>query len=69
MSVKKEYVSRRTKNYEDEESDDQHYIETEGSGPVDTGAITYMDTKGNTTTLKPNLRFLPYKNIFKDLLK
>jgi hypothetical protein len=28
-----------------------------------------MDTKGNVTSLKPNLRFLPYKNIFKDLLK
>ena len=28
-----------------------------------------MDTKGNVTTLKPNLRFLPYKNVFKDLLK
>ena len=44
LSVGKEYCSRRNKNFEDEDSDDQEYLETEGSGPVDTGAITYMDT-------------------------
>ena len=28
-----------------------------------------MDTKGNQTILKPNIRFTSYKSVFKDLLK
>ena len=28
-----------------------------------------MDTKGNSTILKPNIRFTSYKSVFKDLLK
>ena len=29
----------------------------------------YMDTLGNKNVLKPNMRFLNYKDIFKNLLK
>jgi hypothetical protein len=50
------------------ESED-FYLETEASSYKDTGDITYMDTRGNKTTLKPNIRFMSYKNVFKDLLK
>ena len=28
-----------------------------------------MDTRGNMTKMKPNIRFMSYKNVFKDLLK
>lgn len=48
---------------------EQNYLETETSGYKDTGDITYMDTRGNKTTLKPNIRFMSYKNVFKDLLR
>ena len=50
------------------ESED-YYLETEASSYKETGDITYMDTRGNKTTLKPNIRFMSYKNVFKDLLK
>ena len=35
----------------------------------DTGEIVYMDTQGNTTSIKPNMRFLNYRDIFTNLLK
>ena len=70
LSEKKEYISRRKRRYDDSDSEDKEFIETEGSsGYVDTGNIVYMDTKGNSTTLKPNIRFTSYKSVFKDLLK
>lgn len=69
LTKKKVYISRRKRQFDDSQSDDQDYIETEGSGYKDTGDITYMDTKGNQTVLKPNIRFTSYKNVFKDLLK
>jgi hypothetical protein len=68
-TVARSYRSRREKAYEDDNSDDEEYVQTEGNVPIDTANITYYDTKGNATTMKPNLRFLPYKNVFKDLLK
>lgn len=70
LSVKKQYVSRRVRDYDDTDSageDDNN--DTEGLNRQDTGVIEYVDTKGNTTTLKPNIRFLGFKNIFQDLLK
>lgn len=73
LSVKKQYVSRRVRDYDDtdsagegDESDDDDKAALDRQ---DTGVIQYVDTKGNTTTLKPNLRFLGFKNIFQDLLK
>ena len=69
LSVEKSYKSRRQKGYDDSNSEDEEYIQTEGNVTIDNGSIEYKDTKGNVTTLKPNLRFLPYKNVFKDLLK
>tara|TARA_B110000285_G_C14966021_1_gene534118 strand:- start:684 stop:929 length:246 start_codon:yes stop_codon:yes gene_type:complete len=63
-TIKKNYVSRRTKNYNDSQSEDEEYVQTEGQGTQDTGVIKFKDTKGNETVLKPNLRFLPYKNSF-----
>lgn len=45
------------------------YIDSQGSGYKDTGDISYRDTRGNVTTLRPNIRFQSYKNVFKDLLK
>jgi len=39
------------------------------SGASDTGDISYTDTKGTVTVLKPNIRFTSYKSVFKDLLK
>jgi hypothetical protein len=65
LSVKKQYVSRRVRDYDDTDSageDDNN--DTEGLNRQDTGVIEYVDTKGNTTTLKPNIRFLGFKNIF-----
>tara|TARA_B110000285_G_C15136215_1_gene627097 strand:+ start:122 stop:364 length:243 start_codon:yes stop_codon:yes gene_type:complete len=68
LSVKKQYVSRRVRDYDDtdsagegDESDDDDKAALDRQ---DTGVIQYVDTKGNTTTLKPNLRFLGFKNIF-----
>ena len=67
LTKKKTYISRRTKNYDDSASDDEN--NDKESSVVDTGVITYQDTKGNVTSLKPNLRFLNYKHVFKDLIK
>lgn len=58
-----EYVSRRLKNYDDNDSsndgeDDGH------NSYLNTGAITYKDTKGREFTLKPNSRFANYKENF-----
>lgn len=73
LSIKKEYVSRRARDYDDTDSADEKKeeddVESAGNKPVETGVISYRDTKGNVTSLKPNIRFLGYKNIFKDLLK
>jgi len=69
LSIKKQYVSRRAGNYDDTDSAEEDYVESEGNKPAETGVISYRDTKGNVTSLKPNIRFLGYKNIFKDLLK
>ena len=61
------YTSRRNKNYDDQESDDE---DDSGGEEVDaTGVIKYMDTQGNTTVVKPNMRFLNYREIFTNLLK
>lgn len=69
LDIAKLYKSRRQKGYDDSNSEDEEYIQTEGNVTIDNGSIEYKDTKGNEYTLKPNLRFLPYKNVFKDLLK
>jgi hypothetical protein len=60
------YTSRREKNYEDPDSEDS---QNDQDSVKDTGAIMYMDTLGNKNVLKPNMRFLNYKEIFKNLLK
>jgi hypothetical protein len=60
---KKNYTSRRSKNYDDNDSNGE-----EGES-MDTAVITYKDTRGNITTLQPNPRFKPYKNVFKKLVK
>ena len=60
------YTSRREKDYEDPDSEDSN---EDAESIKDTGAIMYMDTLGNKNVLKPNMRFLNYKDIFKNLLK
>ena len=69
LTVQKDYVSRRTKVFEDSQSEDEDYVQTEGSKPPETGIIQYQDTKGNITSLKPNIRFLPYQEMFTNLMK
>jgi phosphoribosylformylglycinamidine (FGAM) synthase-like amidotransferase family enzyme len=69
LSVKKQYVSRRVRDYDDTDSageGDENDDDDDKAALThqDTGVIQYVDTKGNTTTLKPNLRFLGFKNIF-----
>jgi len=54
------------KNYDDQESEDE---DADGDGSKDTGEIVYRDTLGNVTTIKPNMRFAYYKDIFTNLLK
>ena len=62
----RKYISRRTKNYDDQESVDS---DAEDDGSKDTGEIVYRDTLGNVTTIKPNMRFAYYKDIFTNLLR
>ena len=62
----RKYTSRRQKNYDDQVSEDSH---DEDGGYKDTGAIRYLDTQGNETIVKPNMRFMNYKDIFTNLLK
>ena len=69
LRLKKKYVSRRKKAFEDSESDIDSNDEDYANNYKDTGDISYMDTKGNVTVLKPNIRFTSYKSVFKDLLK
>lgn len=38
-------------------------------GDKSTGEIVYKDTLGNTFTIKPNMRFAHYKDIFTNLLR
>jgi hypothetical protein len=68
MDFKKTYTSRRTKNYDDNDSngEDEKKSRLERK---DTAVIEYKDTQGRITVLKPNPKFEPYKNIFKKLLK
>ena len=63
MDFKKTYTSRRTKNYDDNDSNGEDGFNT------DTAVIEYKDTKGRITVLKPNPKFKPYKNVFKRLVK
>jgi hypothetical protein len=39
LTVQKDYVSRRTKVFEDSQSEDEDYVQTEGSKPPETGII------------------------------
>ena len=57
---RKSYVSRRTKNYDAYESDEEDQRKVTEENPN----ITCVDTEGNRKELKANLRFTPYKNIF-----
>lgn len=54
------------KNYDDQDSEDP---DADGDGTKDTGEIVYRDTLGNVTTIKPNMRFAYYKDIFTNLLR
>jgi hypothetical protein len=63
MDFKRTYTSRRTKNYEDNDSNG------EDNTVMDTAVIQYKDTLGRIMVLKPNPKFKPYKNVFKNLLK
>ena len=67
MDFKKTYTSRRTKNYDDNDSNGED--EKKSLQRKDTGVIEYKDTQGRITVLKPNPKFEPYKNIFKKLIK
>ena len=69
LRLKKKYVSRRKKAFEDSESDIASDDDDFKNDYKETGDISYMDTKGNITILKPNIRFTSYKSVFKDLLK
>ena len=63
MDFKKTYTSRRTKNYDDNDSNGEDGFNT------DTAVIEFKDTQGRITVLKPNPKFKPYKNVFKRLVK
>ena len=67
-STKKSYNSRRSKNYDDNESDDGQlgYQDSQAPNGAD---ITYVDTKGETFAIKPNAKMKDYANMFKDLIK
>lgn len=54
------------KDYEDQGSEDS---QDDTSSVKDTGDIRYCDSQGNTTTIKANMRFMYYKEIFTNLLK
>ena len=63
FDVKKVYKSRRTKNFDDNDSNG------EDGNSMDTAVITYKDTQGNVTSIKANPKFKPYTNTFKKLVK
>ena len=68
-SLEREYVSRRTKNYNDgDSSNEEEEGDSNKNGYKNSGAIVYKDTKGRETTLKPNSRFLNYKENFQNLM-
>ena len=59
------YNSRRKKNYDDTESDDE-LQPSESSHSID---ISYVDTYGQLYTIKPNEKMKSYANMFRDLIK
>lgn len=63
----KVYKSRREKTYDNDDSNDEN--DDQDADPNNkSGAIKYVDTKGNMTSLMPNQRFCNYKNVFTNLL-
>jgi hypothetical protein len=60
---KRVYTSRRAKNYDDNDSNGEE------DACQDNAQITYKDTNGNSTTMKPNPKFMPFKSLFKRLIK
>lgn len=61
------YKSRRDRTYDNDDSNGEE--DDQDDDPSNkSGAIKYVDTKGNTTTLMPNQRFSNYKNVFTNLL-
>lgn len=73
------YKSRRTKTYDDDQSghdSDDVDLERSRSGSLfdsmrsgknplhNSGVMSYVDTAGVERTLKPNMRFLQYKENF-----
>ena len=63
VGVKKKYTSRRSVVFEDNDSNGEE------DGYNLSGTITYKDTQGNVTSIKPNPRFQKYSQIFTNLLK
>jgi hypothetical protein len=63
-------MSRKATVYDNSESEDElGPLNTLASGALDTGAICFQDTQGNTTELQPNLRLKSHKKLFTGLLK
>ena len=65
MSRQKTYTSRRDQKFDDDESHDEAYQQTES---VD-NSLQFKNTQGQVVSNKPNSRFKNYKEIFNNLLK
>ena len=62
---KRDYQSRRNKNYDDSDSqgDDDHSKED------NSGSLKYKDTAGNSIETKPNAKMVQFRHMFTNLLQ